>query len=339
MDTELDASPIGDQPSVGVEEEAESMEQSDDEDVEQLSDGEEDEDEDAIRGRHKLNSVATITSLRLKPLSSSRFFIPLCRMVAMPMVRPTLESDLKKLEQEFIHGYRDGAAVFYVSTTNEDGCVQEVTEELMASWGPLWIAENERFNSYLDSIPALNGLRNLMFFVCDGNHRRQAWMNHIHRLHKLDPSWHYSVDSIVLDTKDRISVVMQVMHDINKYAPLTFSSSVIHLHYIFSILFGINYFCQILLLFMLYSVRHTEDSHVKTNLAHNLFRVRKYGLMSIDKFTEVLSASELRKCKKNNSKTWYSLPLDVFTSFIFQVRNLTFHPLPSADFDWLTVHF
>lgn len=56
MDTELDASLIGDQPSVGVEEEAESMEQSDDEDVEQLSDGEEDEDEDAIRGRHKLNS-------------------------------------------------------------------------------------------------------------------------------------------------------------------------------------------------------------------------------------------------------------------------------------------
>jgi hypothetical protein len=30
-------------------------------------------------------------------------------MLAMPMVRPTLASDLVKLEQEFVHGYREGA--------------------------------------------------------------------------------------------------------------------------------------------------------------------------------------------------------------------------------------
>ena len=65
----------------------------------------------------KLNSVATIKSLRLQPISSSRFSIPLCRMLAMPMVRPTLSSDLAKLEQEFVHGYREGASVFYVTTT------------------------------------------------------------------------------------------------------------------------------------------------------------------------------------------------------------------------------
>jgi hypothetical protein len=56
-------------------------------------------DEDEIRTWQKLNSVSTIASLRFQPISSSRFCIPLCRMLAMPMVRPTLSSDLAKLEQ------------------------------------------------------------------------------------------------------------------------------------------------------------------------------------------------------------------------------------------------
>ena len=63
-------------------------------------------DDDEIRTRQKLNFVATITSLRFQPLSSSRFGIPLCRMLPMSMVRPTMSSDLAKLEQEFVHGYR-----------------------------------------------------------------------------------------------------------------------------------------------------------------------------------------------------------------------------------------
>lgn len=173
-------------------------------------------DEDQIRGQRKLNSVATLSSLRMKPSSATRFPIPLCRMLPMPVVRPTLQSDLSKLEQEFVHGYREGSAVFYVSLTNEEGKLREVTDADKTAWGPLWDAQNDSFNTYLESIPELRRLTNLMFFVCDGNHRRQAWLSHINRLHKNDASWHYCVDSIVLDTKDRIGVVMQVMHDINK---------------------------------------------------------------------------------------------------------------------------
>ena len=173
-------------------------------------------DEDAIRSRQKLNSVATIASLRVQPLSCSRFPIPLCRMLPMPMVRPTLESDLSKLEQEFVHGYRDGASVFYVSITDEDGKCREVTSEDKEKWDPLWKSKNEEFNKHLSSVPELSGFTNMMFFVCDGNHRLQAWLNHIDRLHKCDPAWHYMVDSILLNTVGKIGVVMQVMHDINK---------------------------------------------------------------------------------------------------------------------------
>lgn len=137
-------------------------------------------------------------------------------MVAMPMVRPTLQSDLSKLEQEFAHEYREGTAVFYVSITEKAGKTLEVSDATKEAWGPLWNSQNESFNAYLESVRELRGFTNLMFFVCDENHRRQAWINHIERLHKDDASWHYSVDSILLDTKGRIGVVMQVMHDINK---------------------------------------------------------------------------------------------------------------------------
>ena len=173
-------------------------------------------DEDTIRTRHKLNAVATISRLRVQPLSSSRFNIPLCRLLAMPMVRPTLPADLAKLEQEFVHGYREGASVFYVTITDEEGRTHEVNEADKASWDPIWNAKNEAFNDFLLSIPELASFTNLMFFVCDGNHRRQAWLNHIERLHRTDESWHCLVDSILLDTKGKIGVVMQVMHNINK---------------------------------------------------------------------------------------------------------------------------
>ena len=160
--------------------------------------------------------MAMISQLRVKPLSSSRFNIPLCRLLAMPMVRPTLSTDLHKLEQEFVHGYREGSSVFYVTLTDEEGNRQEVSEADKESWGPIWNSKNEEFNSYLQSIPELAGFKDFMFFVCDGNHRRQAWLNHIDRLHKNDDAWHYMVDSILLDTKGKIGVVMQVMHNINK---------------------------------------------------------------------------------------------------------------------------
>jgi hypothetical protein len=187
-----------------------------DQDESQNDDEQFGDDEDEIRSRQKPDSVVTISSLRFQPISVSRFSIPLCRLVAMPLVRPTLQSDLDKLEQEFVHGYRDKAAVFYVTLTDEHGSTQEVTSAVKENWGSLWNAQNEEFNRYLLSVPELSHMENLMFFVCDGNHRRQAWLNHIDRLHKNDPSWHFRVDSILLNTKDKIGLVMQVMHNINK---------------------------------------------------------------------------------------------------------------------------
>jgi hypothetical protein len=45
-------------------------------------------------------------------------------MVYMPLVRPTLAHNIKRLEAEFTHGYRPRALVFYVSICNEHGSGQ-----------------------------------------------------------------------------------------------------------------------------------------------------------------------------------------------------------------------
>jgi hypothetical protein len=52
-------------------------------------------------------------------------------------MRPTLSSDLALLEDEFVHDYREGAAIFYLSTTHEGGQIDKVTDEDLASWDPL----------------------------------------------------------------------------------------------------------------------------------------------------------------------------------------------------------
>ena len=68
--------------------------------------------------------------------------------------------------------------------------------------------------------------------------------------------------------------------------------------------------------------RHTEDSHVKTNTVHTLFRVQKYGLMPLEQYQDILTPADIKRCKRsqNTKKTWYTLNLHVFTHFIFQVK-------------------
>jgi len=64
--------------------------------------------------------------------------------------------------------------------------------------------------------------------------------------------------------------------------------------------------------------RQTESYHVKTNLVHTLHHVQKYRMMELDKFKELLF-DEVKIRQNNNRLKWYTMPLEVFTSFIFKV--------------------
>jgi hypothetical protein len=151
--------------------------------------------------------------MRISPKEASRFDIPLCMMVPMPLVQPTLGSDIKRLEAD---GYRPGANIFYVSLCDENGEERSVTDEDQQKWGPHWIAVNEEFEARLAANPNLNKLSGCMFFICDGNHRFKVWTSCIKQLHNNDRGWHYAVDSICVDTSGKMGVLLNAMHDINK---------------------------------------------------------------------------------------------------------------------------
>jgi hypothetical protein len=187
----------------------------------EVSDDEQDEaflklNEDELRELQKVDSIQVIEGMRISPKDASRFDIPLCRMVYMPLVRPTFLNDIKKLEAEFTHGYRPSALVFYVSICNEKGEEWSVMEEDTSHWGPHWTAVNEEFEAKLALNPHLKFLFGRMFLVCNGNHRLKAWTGLIKRLHSTDRSWHYSVDSICLNARGREGLLLNAMHDINK---------------------------------------------------------------------------------------------------------------------------
>ena len=187
----------------------------------EVSDDEVDEallklNEDELHNLQKANSIQCIEGMRLSPKEASRFDILLCRMIYMPLVCPTLAQDIKRLEAEFTNGYRPGASVYYVSTTNENGEERLVKDVDTSSWGPHWSSMNDEFEAKLALHPHLKSLCGRMFFICDGNHRFKAWMGFIDRLHRDDREWHYMVDSICLDTKGKVALLLNAMHDINK---------------------------------------------------------------------------------------------------------------------------
>ena len=180
---------------------------------------------DSTSSRVKANSILTdhifdsnsvIENLRFSPSSKSRFFIPLCRLLSMPLVRPTLMSDVLKLEQGFIHGYRSGSAVFYVSVVNNHMESADVTSELMESWSTHWRNASAEFDDYLKNNDVLNKFVGKMFWVWDGNHRLQAWRSVIDKVHPGDAHWHISVDSILLNPSSDIAVLLTAMHDLNR---------------------------------------------------------------------------------------------------------------------------
>ena len=137
-------------------------------------------------------------------------------MVYMPLVRPTLESDIKRLEAEFAHGYRHGASMFYVTLCNERGEEKSVTDKVKKNWDPLWIEANNIFESQLKANKYLQHLQGCMFFICDGNYRFKAWIGYIDRVYKMDKSWYISVDYICFAIWGKIGALLNTMHDVNK---------------------------------------------------------------------------------------------------------------------------
>jgi hypothetical protein len=88
-----------------------------------------------IRHNLKKDSFSVVEGMRIHPVQKSSMKIPLCRLIHMPLVRPTLRSDVTKLMAAFQFGYRAGSATLYVSTTNESGENRFVSAKDRREWG------------------------------------------------------------------------------------------------------------------------------------------------------------------------------------------------------------
>jgi len=172
-----------------------------------------------IRHNLKKDSFSVVEGMRIQPVEKSSLRIPLCRLIHMPLVRPTLRSDVTKLMAAFQFGYRAGSSTLYVSTTNESGDNRFFSAKDRREWGELWGAENDKFEAFLRKDKDLMGLSGCMFFVYDGNHRLLAWKECIESDHKDDALWyekHGCPECVVLDTTGGRGDVLNAMHDINK---------------------------------------------------------------------------------------------------------------------------
>jgi hypothetical protein len=172
-----------------------------------------------IRHNLKKDSFSVVEGMRIQLVEKSSMRIPLCRLIHMPLVRPTLRNDVTKLMSAFQFGYWAGSATLYVSTTNESGDNRFISAKNRHEWGNLWNAKNDKFESLLRKDKDLMSLNGCMFFVYDGYHRLLAWKECIESDHKDDALWyekHGCPECVILDTTGGRGDVLNAMHDIKK---------------------------------------------------------------------------------------------------------------------------
>jgi hypothetical protein len=193
------------------------------EDDEVLSSEQVEKEMNDIISKESVNTNFSIESLRFKPRKKSKLCIPLCRMIALLVVRPFLRNDVMNLASHFVsNGYMEGNGVFYVALENHEGKTAEVTSEIEASWDPLWIEANAAFEDDLLRDDDLKIFLGMMFHVWDGNHRLQAWFPIINRDHACDRNWHVAVESIILEVNGVVPTVLSALYQVNWYVSYTF---------------------------------------------------------------------------------------------------------------------
>ena len=171
----------------------------------------------SILKKESSNTHSLLDKLVFQPKEKSRLRIPLCRMISLPIVRCSLQSDVRQLASHFVQGYWEGRGVFYVSLEDKDGKMVDVTPTIRESWSANWVLANERFEEELNADDDLKVFSGKMFMVWDGNHRLKAWLPIINREHAYDPDWHYAVESIVLTIKGDVASAIATLHHVNRY--------------------------------------------------------------------------------------------------------------------------
>ena len=95
-----------------------------------------------------VNIATCLKNMRLKPISKSKFDIPLCRMISLQAVRPYLKNDVMSLASHFLtNGYLESNGNFFVALENHEGKVVIVTNDVTDTWSPHWVTANTAFEN------------------------------------------------------------------------------------------------------------------------------------------------------------------------------------------------
>jgi hypothetical protein len=77
------------------------------------------------------------------------------------------------------------------------------------------VKAHEKFEKEIQKEDAWKQFARKMFFVWDGNHRLAAWMPIINRDHGQDSTWHYAVESVVLEVEGQVGPLLTALHQVN----------------------------------------------------------------------------------------------------------------------------
>ncbi len=141
--------------------------------------------------------------------------IPLCKLIAMPIVRPIFKINVLKMEQAFQMGYRQGEKVFFISPTIWQG-EKIVVSTIESLWGPLQKEKNNRFEELLQGDLDFKPMFGKMFHVWDRDHIFQTWFSYIEKVHPLNVDWHICMDNFFLNSKSGLVDLITSMTKLNK---------------------------------------------------------------------------------------------------------------------------
>ena len=115
-----------------------------------------------LRQQPKPDSFKFLSSLQIHP-SHSRVLVPFCHLIRLPFIRPILEQDVKKLEAEFVHGYRSGDRPLYVSIFNDVSLEVDVSPQVVSTWNTDSHNDRTKFDNFVERDSKLQILHDKMF--------------------------------------------------------------------------------------------------------------------------------------------------------------------------------
>ncbi len=104
----------------------------------------------SIQVNHKVINLSWITRMKMKPRSKTRFGIPFCTMVSMPIMHLTLHVDIQKMDASFQMGYKEGDRVFYMYAIDNLGEEMRITKEIEKGWDQYYKYCNAKFEHFVN---------------------------------------------------------------------------------------------------------------------------------------------------------------------------------------------